>query len=229
MAAAAGRSLLLLLCSRGGGGGGAGGCGALTAGCFPGLGVSRHRQHQQHRTVSERGSGRAGRLGEPRAGRGARRLPSTRGRPGVAGHRAAVSFSACGGGREGRAGGRRESRGGGGATAGMFPQDWGRRGGEDAGLEPLPDPPPGSVPPSAVPSAFLQGSRTEPSASCPLLSSSGLLGRPELPRFPVSGEWQCHAAGNCPRRAPRDPRKLLPRPLWPPRKAQEGKSNFIPL
>ncbi|MEJ1288240.1 hypothetical protein NN561_019271 [Cricetulus griseus] len=50
MAAAAGRSLLLLLCSRGGGGG-AGGCGALTAGCFPGLAVSRHRQHQQHRTV----------------------------------------------------------------------------------------------------------------------------------------------------------------------------------
>uniref|UniRef100_A0A9L0SJI0 Mitochondrial calcium uniporter n=1 Tax=Equus caballus TaxID=9796 RepID=A0A9L0SJI0_HORSE len=49
MAAAAGRSLLLLLSSRGGGGG-AGGCGALTAGCFPGLGVSRHRQQQQHRT-----------------------------------------------------------------------------------------------------------------------------------------------------------------------------------
>ncbi|PNI75448.1 MCU isoform 8 [Pan troglodytes] len=52
MAAAAGRSLLLLLSSRGGGGGGgAGGCGALTAGCFPGLGVSRHRQQQHHRTV----------------------------------------------------------------------------------------------------------------------------------------------------------------------------------
>ncbi|KAF4018910.1 hypothetical protein G4228_010733 [Cervus hanglu yarkandensis] len=51
MAAAAGRSLLLLLSSRGGGGGGAGGCGALTAGCFPALGVSRHRQQQHHRTV----------------------------------------------------------------------------------------------------------------------------------------------------------------------------------
>ncbi|XP_036293686.1 calcium uniporter protein, mitochondrial isoform X2 [Pipistrellus kuhlii] len=53
MAAAAGRSLLLFLSSRGGGAG-AGGCGALTAGCFPGLGVSRHRQQQQqqhHRTV----------------------------------------------------------------------------------------------------------------------------------------------------------------------------------
>ncbi|KAF6110055.1 mitochondrial calcium uniporter [Phyllostomus discolor] len=52
MAAAAGRSLLLLLSSRGGAVG-AGGCGALTAGCFPGLGVSRHRQQQQHhhRTV----------------------------------------------------------------------------------------------------------------------------------------------------------------------------------
>uniref|UniRef100_A0A2K5PD31 Calcium uniporter protein n=1 Tax=Cebus imitator TaxID=2715852 RepID=A0A2K5PD31_CEBIM len=53
MAAAAGRSLLLLLSSRGGGGG-AGGCGALTAGCFPGLGVSRHRQQQHHRTVHQR-------------------------------------------------------------------------------------------------------------------------------------------------------------------------------
>ncbi|XP_051042692.1 calcium uniporter protein, mitochondrial isoform X1 [Phodopus roborovskii] len=53
MAAAAGRSLLLLLCSRGGGGV-AGGCGALTAGCFPGLPVSRHRQHQQHRTAHQR-------------------------------------------------------------------------------------------------------------------------------------------------------------------------------
>ncbi|PNJ40621.1 MCU isoform 8 [Pongo abelii] len=51
MAAAAGRSLMLLLSSRGGGGGGAGGCGALTAGCFPGLGVSCHRQQQHHRTV----------------------------------------------------------------------------------------------------------------------------------------------------------------------------------
>uniref|UniRef100_A0A8C6DA16 Calcium uniporter protein n=1 Tax=Moschus moschiferus TaxID=68415 RepID=A0A8C6DA16_MOSMO len=54
MAAAAGRSLLLLLSSRGGGGGGAGGCGALTAGCFPALGVSRHRQQQHHRTVHQR-------------------------------------------------------------------------------------------------------------------------------------------------------------------------------
>ncbi|XP_050659614.1 calcium uniporter protein, mitochondrial isoform X2 [Macaca thibetana thibetana] len=54
MAAAAGRSLLLLLSSRGCGGGGAGGCGALTAGCFPGLGVSRHRQQQHHRTVHQR-------------------------------------------------------------------------------------------------------------------------------------------------------------------------------
>ncbi|MBZ3877513.1 Calcium uniporter protein, mitochondrial [Sciurus carolinensis] len=53
MAAAAGRSLLLLLSSRGGGGG-AGGCGALTAGCFPGLAVSRHRQQQHHRTVHQR-------------------------------------------------------------------------------------------------------------------------------------------------------------------------------
>uniref|UniRef100_A0A667HFB5 Calcium uniporter protein n=1 Tax=Lynx canadensis TaxID=61383 RepID=A0A667HFB5_LYNCA len=53
MAAAAGRSLLLLLSSRGGGGG-VGGCGALTAGCFPGLGVSRHRQQQHHRTVHQR-------------------------------------------------------------------------------------------------------------------------------------------------------------------------------
>ncbi|XP_026985733.1 calcium uniporter protein, mitochondrial isoform X3 [Sagmatias obliquidens] len=52
MAAAAGRSLLLLLSSRGGGG--AGGCGALTAGCFPALGVSRHRQQQHHRTVHQR-------------------------------------------------------------------------------------------------------------------------------------------------------------------------------
>ncbi|XP_062959299.1 calcium uniporter protein, mitochondrial isoform X2 [Cynocephalus volans] len=54
MAAAAGRPLLLLLSSRGGGGGG-GGCGALTAGCFPGLGVSRHRQQQHHRTMTLKG------------------------------------------------------------------------------------------------------------------------------------------------------------------------------
>ncbi|XP_057590621.1 calcium uniporter protein, mitochondrial isoform X1 [Hippopotamus amphibius kiboko] len=51
MAAAAGRSLLLLLSSRGGGGGGAGSCGALTAGCFPALSASCHRQQQHHRTV----------------------------------------------------------------------------------------------------------------------------------------------------------------------------------
>lgn len=85
MAAAAGRPLLLLLSSRGGGGG-AGGCGALTAGCFPGLGVSRHRQ-QHHRTVSERarrlrgGRGGAGVWESPPAGRrGSGRVPSTRGR-----------------------------------------------------------------------------------------------------------------------------------------------------
>jgi hypothetical protein len=53
--------------------------------------------------------------------------------------------------KAGRAGGR---RGGGGATAGMFPQDWGRQGGEGTGLEPLPDPPPGSVPPSVVSDSF---------------------------------------------------------------------------
>ncbi|KAM9617985.1 calcium uniporter protein, mitochondrial isoform 2-T2 [Trichechus inunguis] len=53
MAAAAGRSLLLLLSSRGAGGG-ASGCGALTVGCFPGLGGSRHRQQQHHRTVHQR-------------------------------------------------------------------------------------------------------------------------------------------------------------------------------
>ncbi|ELK09545.1 hypothetical protein PAL_GLEAN10020511 [Pteropus alecto] len=117
MAAAAGRSLLLLLSSRGGGGG-AGGCGALTAGCFPGLSVSRHRQQQHHRTVSERarrlrgGRGGAG-VWEPPAGRppGQRasylnsrplpRLPGTEEPPCPSG--------ACGGDQEGReSGGSRE-------------------------------------------------------------------------------------------------------------------------
>lgn len=110
MAAAAGRSLLLLLSSRGGAVG-AGGCGALTAGCFPGLGVSHHRQQQHHRTVSERarrlrgGRGGAG-VWEPPAGRppGQRasylnsrplpRLPDTEGPPCPSG--------ACGGDQEGR-------------------------------------------------------------------------------------------------------------------------------
>ncbi|PNJ40620.1 MCU isoform 7 [Pongo abelii] len=71
MAAAAGRSLMLLLSSRGGGGGGAGGCGALTAGCFPGLGVSCHRQQQHHRTGVEEEvtMWKAQRVGELREGR----------------------------------------------------------------------------------------------------------------------------------------------------------------
>lgn len=193
MAAAAGRSLLLLLSSRGCGGGGAGGCGALTAGCFPGLGVSRHRQQQHHRTVSERarrlrgGRGGAG-VWEPPAGRppgqqasylNSRplpRLPGTEEPPCPSG--------ACGGDQEGRAGGRKP-RGGGGATAGMFPQDWGHQGGEGTGLEPLPDPPPISVPPFFVlynPAPRLpNGARWKLSPFPPPL---GGLGSPELPRPP---------------------------------------------
>lgn len=158
MAAAAGRSLLLLLSSRGGGGG-AGGCGALTAGCFPALGVSRHRQQQHHRTVSERarrlrgGRGGAG-VREPLAGRppgqrasylNSRPLPSL---PGT--EKPPCPSGACGGDQEGREGGRRkQSGGGGGAMAGMFPQDPGHQGGEGTGLEPLTDSPPISVPPSS--------------------------------------------------------------------------------
>lgn len=153
MAAAAGRSLLLLLCSRGGGGG-AGGCGALTAGCFPGLGVSRQRPHQQHRTVSERGS-REGGAAWGAAGRPGSRATSLNSRPprggGPPSRRVLQRLRRRLGRQSGRAGGR---RGGGGATAGMFPQDWGRQGGEGTGLEPLPDPPPGSVPPSVVSDSF---------------------------------------------------------------------------
>lgn len=117
MAAAAGRSLLLFLSSRGGGAG-AGGCGALTAGCFPGLGVSRHRQQQHHRTVSER----ARRLRGGRGGAGVWELPvgrppgqrasylNSRPLPGLPGTEGPLCPSgACGGDREGRAsGGSRE-------------------------------------------------------------------------------------------------------------------------
>lgn len=53
---------------------------------------------------------------------------------------------ACGGDQEGRADGRKPG-GGGGATAGMFPQDRGHhQGGEGTGLEHLPDPPSGLGP-----------------------------------------------------------------------------------
>ena len=154
MAAAAGRSLLLLLSSRGGGGG-VGGCGALTAGCFPGLGVSRHRQQQHHRTVSERaprlrgGRGGAG-VWEPLAGRppGQRAsslnslpLPSL---PGT--EEPPCPSGACGGDQEGREGGGSREEEEEGRWRGCSRRTRGTRAGK--GLEPFSDSHPISVPPS---------------------------------------------------------------------------------
>lgn len=175
MAAAAGRSLLLLLSSRGGGGG-ASGCGALTAGCFPGLGVSRHRQQQHHRTVSERarrlrgGRGGAG-VWEPPAGRPPGQLASylnSAAAPEVAGQRgAAVPFRRLRR-RPGREGERRKPRGGGGgATAGCSRRTGDTRAGtaRDLNLS-LTRPRSRSLPPSFL-TALPRVSRTEPRASCP--------------------------------------------------------------
>lgn len=215
MAAAAGRSLLLLLCSRGGGGG-AGGCGALTAGCFPGLGVSRQRPHQQHRTVSERGSveggaawGAAGRPGSPATSLNSR--PPRGGGP--PSRRVLQRLRRRLGRQSGQAGGREAGEEEEGREQGCSRRTGDARAGKarDLNLSPT-----RLRAPSLLPSfltALLQCSQTEPSASCPLLSSSGRVGASGVAAVAgVSGEWQCHAAGNCPRRAPRDPRRLLPRP-----------------
>lgn len=179
MAAAAGRSLLLLLSSRGGGAG-AGGCGALTAGCFPGLGVSRHRQQQHHRTVSERarrlqgGRGGAG-VWEPRAGRppGQRasylnsrplpRLPGSEGPPCPSG--------ACGGDQEGReSGGSGEEEEG--RRRGCSRRTRDTRAGKARDLN-LSLTRPGSRSLPAALTALPLCSRTEPRASCPLFLLHG--------------------------------------------------------
>lgn len=242
MAAAAGRSLLLFLSSRGGGAG-AGGCGALTAGCFPGLGVSRHRQQQQqhHRTVSERarrlrgGRGGAG-VWEPPVGRPARaagEFPQLAAAPGAAGQRgAAVPFRRLRR-RPGREGERRKQRGrGGGATAGMFPQDRGHRGGEGRDLNLSLTRPPAAVPPSCSLHSPARCSRTEPGASCPPASGAGGAGRPERPRPPVCvcapGEGQRPLLGTVPGEPPA-PAAPLPGPLALPSGDGRGaRSNFIP-
>lgn len=206
MAAAAGRSLLLLLSSRGGGG--AGGCGALTAGCFPALGVSRHRQQQHHRTVSERArrlrGGRGGaavwdqQAGRPPGQRASylnsrplQRLPGTEEPPCPSG--------ACGGNQEKRqGGGSREEEG---RRQGCSRRTGDTRAGKGRDLNlSLTRPRSRSLPPFYL-TALPYCSRTEPRSSCPLslllqagwgvLSCRGCL-------VYVSGEWQCHTAGNCP-------------------------------
>lgn len=220
MAAAAGRSLLLLLCSRGGGGG-AGGCGALTAGCFPGLGVSRHRPHQQHRTVSERGSGEGG-AAWGAAGRPGRPATSLNSRPPRGGRppsrrvlqRLRRRLRRQGGRAGGREAGEEEEEG---RQQGCSRRTGDARAGKARDLNlSLTRLRARSLLPTFL-TALLQCSRTEPGASCRLLSSSGRVGASGVAAVAgVSGEWQCHAAGNCPRRAPRDPRRLLPRPLSAP-------------
>lgn len=208
MAAAAGRSLLLFLSSRGGGAG-AGGCGALTAGCFPGLGVSRPRQQQHHRTVSERARWLRG----GRGGAGVWELPvgrppgqrvsylNSRPLPGLPGTEGPLCPSGACGGRAGREGERRKPRGrGGGATAGMFPQDRGHQGGEGRDLNlSLTRPRPRSLPPAFFP-ALPRCSRPEPCASCALAPSTAGFGRPELARPPVcvSGGGPCLLLGTVP-------------------------------
>lgn len=142
--------------------------------------------------------------------RGSGRVTSTRGRSrGCRAPRSRRALQAPAaatkkGGRAEEAERRRKRRRG---DSGMFPQDRGHQGGEGTGLEPLTDPPPISVPPSFL-TALPLSSQTEPRATCPLylffwaglgvLSCRGCL-------VYVSGEWQCHASGNCPRRATQDP------------------------
>lgn len=177
MAAAAGRSLLLLLSSRGRGGG-AGGCGALTAGYFSGLGVSRHRQQQHHRTVSERarrlrgGRGGAG-VWEPPAGRPPGQLASylnSRPLPRLPGtEKPPCPSGACGGDQEGResGGSREEEEEEEEGRRRDVPAGLGTQGVEGMGLEPLTDPPPISVRPSFL-TALPLCTRTEPRTSYPL-------------------------------------------------------------
>lgn len=113
----------------------------------------------------------------------------------------------------------RPGRRGGGATAGMFPQDRGRRGGERTGLEPLPDPPPGRSLPPPVPAGC--------AAMLPNRDRRGL----PAPPLPWAGRGVpgCRGCrwGTVPREHPGTPggcRLALSRP---PGQAQERKPNFI--
>lgn len=108
--------------------------------------------------------GAAGRQAAGAAGE----LPQLAAAPEVAGHRgAAVPFRRLRR-QPGIKEGRRKPGGGGGATAGMSPQDRGHQGGEGKGLEPLPDPPQSrSLPPFSL-TALLHCSLTEHCSSCPL-------------------------------------------------------------
>lgn len=131
----------------------------------------------------------------------------------VAGHRAAsVPFRRLRR-RPGREGERRKPRGGGGggATAGCSRRTGDTRAGKARDLNlSLTRPRSRSLPPSFL-TALPLSSQTEPRATCPLylllwaglgvLSCRGCL-------VYVSGEWQCHASGNCPRRATQDPSRV---------------------
>lgn len=189
MAAAAGRSLLLLLSSRGGGGG-ASGCGALTAGCFPGLGVSRHRQQQQHRTVSERARrlreggaapacGSRGRAGRRGSGRVTSTQDSARGCRAPRSRRA-LQAPAAATGKGGRAGGSQEEEEG--RWRGCSRRTGDTRAGKGRHLNlSVTRLRSRSLPPFLR--ALPQGSRTDPVQVVPL-SPLGGLGCPELPRLP---------------------------------------------
>ena len=242
MAAAAGRSLLLLLSSRGGGGG-AGGCGALTAGCFPALGVSRHRQQQQHhRTVSERaprlwgGRGGAG-VWEPPAGRPPGQRASylnSRPLPRLPGTKEPLCPSgSCGGNREkGEGGGSLEEEEEG-RRRGCSRRTGDTRAGKGRDLNlSLTRPRSRSLPPFSL-TALPHCSRTEPRAKLsPFSPPPGGLGCPELPRLPcvcvrrvaVPCYWEPFPGGQP--RTQRGRSLVLSQPL---ENGQDGKSNFIPL
>lgn len=147
------------------------------------------------------------------AARAAGELPQLAAAPGVAGHRgAAVPFRRLRR-RPGREGERRKPRGrGGGATAGMFPQDRGHQGGEGRDLNlALTRPRCRSLPPAFL-SALPRRSRAEPRASCPLAPSPGGFGRPEWRRLPVcvSGEGQRLLRGTVPGEQPGPARGAAP-------------------
>lgn len=163
------------------------------------------------------------------AARAAGEFPQLAAAPGVAGHRgAAVPFRRLRR-RPGREGERRKPRGrGGGATAGMFPQDRGHRGGEGRDLNlALTRPRCRSLPP-----AFLAAPARSPVRVVPWpppRAGSGV---------PSGGGSLCvcrekravPASGNCARRAARTRARGgslgLSRPCGD---GQEGRSNFIPL
>lgn len=97
----------------------------------------------------------------------------------------------------------------------MFPQDRGHQGGEGTGLEPLPDPPPISVPPSFFLNSFAPLlPNWAPCKVVPLLSSSRRVG---VPWVAAAALCMCQESGSAmllgtvPRRATQDPAGPLPR------------------